>query len=70
MVFVCFANIGRVDRPPTFAISNHGRFAVDAADDLAPSDLAAAGSESPVDWNLHTIAVAGKSLRRRSPRIT
>jgi hypothetical protein len=47
MVFVCFANIGRVDRLPTFAISNHGRFAASVADDLAPSDLAAAVSESP-----------------------
>jgi hypothetical protein len=47
MVFVCFANIGRVDRLPTFAISNHGRFAASVADDLGPSDLAAAVSESP-----------------------
>jgi hypothetical protein len=70
MVFVCFANIGRVDRLPTFAISNHGRFAASVANDLAPSDLAAAVSESPVDWYLHAIAAAGKSRRRRWSRIT
>jgi hypothetical protein len=53
-----------------FAISNHGRLAAGVADDLAPSDLAAAVSESPVDWHLHAIAATGKSLRRRWPRIT